>query len=143
MLNKLFGKDEKLNNLRERMKAEGFTEKHKKEPRHKEVFNPLKKIPPANILDETSRSCITNFLSAYPDSYKFQKDSIFYDVAAPPPTNHFKAFYKLAQFFELEKLKKFNCFPLRTTFIPAYITFGILNLEKKAFKNQDVKKSQV
>ncbi|KAI9256125.1 hypothetical protein EDC94DRAFT_523505, partial [Helicostylum pulchrum] len=77
MLNKLFGKDEKLNNLRKRMKAEGFTEKDIKEAHHKEVFNPCtqvklavasKKIPPANILDETSRSRIRNFFFAYPDS---------------------------------------------------------------------------
>ncbi|KAI9247413.1 hypothetical protein EDC94DRAFT_643148 [Helicostylum pulchrum] len=142
------------------MKAEGFTEKDIKEARHKEVFNPCtrvklavasKKIPLGNILDET---------------YKFQKDSIFYDVAARP-TNHFKAFYyKLAQFFESEKLKKFNCFPLRT-FIPAYITLDskIVNshiikskkpmndktetwkkvisvdLKKRPFKDQGVKKS--
>ncbi|KAI9250347.1 hypothetical protein EDC94DRAFT_623015 [Helicostylum pulchrum] len=126
MLNKLFGKEEKLNSLSESMKAERFTKKDIKEARHKEVFSlctqvklvvASKKIPPANILDEKSKSCIRNFLSAYPDSYKFQK-----------------AFYKLAQFFESEKLKKFNCFPLRTTFIPAYITLDS-TIQKTSFSN--------
>ncbi|KAI8047621.1 hypothetical protein BDF21DRAFT_326393, partial [Thamnidium elegans] len=51
----------------------------------------------------------------------YKKSSILYDVATHP-ANHFKAFYKLVQLFEERKLKQFNCFPLRTTFIPSYLT---------------------
>ncbi|KAI8053634.1 hypothetical protein BDF21DRAFT_456498 [Thamnidium elegans] len=125
-----------------------------------------KKLHSADILDEKSRADIRALLSMYPNDYKFQKDSILCDVVARP-TNHFKAFYKLAQFFESEKLKQFDCFPLRTSVIPTYITLDtkIVNyhiikskkpvnnktkiwekvisgdLKKKPFKNQGTEKS--
>jgi hypothetical protein len=47
--------------------------------------------------------------------------TIYYDVKASPE-NHFKAFSKLAELFESEQLKQFSCFPLRTSFIPCYMT---------------------
>lgn len=100
----------------------------------------------------------------YPKEYTFYKDSIFYDVVARPE-NHFKAFFRLAQHAESEKFKVFICFPLRTTFIPAYTTLDnkivnfhilknkkiekdkneiwgqVVDFKKKAFKEQGLNKS--
>ncbi|KAI8052311.1 hypothetical protein BDF22DRAFT_620765, partial [Syncephalis plumigaleata] len=59
-------------------------------------------------------------LSAYPEGYEFEKDSIYYDCKANPAM-HFKAFYKLDLLFEDLKLKAFECFPLRRSFSPCYI----------------------
>ncbi|KAI9253746.1 hypothetical protein EDC94DRAFT_495008, partial [Helicostylum pulchrum] len=42
------------------------------------------------------------------------------DVKARP-RDHFKAFFKLRQLCEAQKLKSFNCFPIGTSFIPSYM----------------------
>ncbi|KAI9249941.1 hypothetical protein EDC94DRAFT_321125 [Helicostylum pulchrum] len=119
LLNKMFKKEEKLNNLNERMKSDGSTNEAIKKAHLEEIFHPCiqvkldvakKKLPSPDILDKKSRSYVRALLSIYPNDYKFQKDSIFYDVAARP-TNHFKDFHKLAHFCELEKLKTFSCYP--------------------------------
>ncbi|EIE79518.1 hypothetical protein RO3G_04223 [Rhizopus delemar RA 99-880] len=83
------------------------------------------------------------------------------------PKNHFKAFFRLAELSEDEQMKQFACFPLRTTFIPCYMTldskiihYHILkskknlkqeaslrhgapsvDLNKKAFEHQGFRKS--
>ncbi|KAI8636825.1 hypothetical protein BD408DRAFT_425546 [Parasitella parasitica] len=80
-----------------------------------------KGMPNVDILNESSKSKVQTFLSAYPENYKFKMGSIFYDVKANPE-NHFKAFLKLAELFESVQLKQFFCFPSRTTFIPCYMT---------------------
>ncbi|KAI8050430.1 hypothetical protein BDF22DRAFT_599219, partial [Syncephalis plumigaleata] len=59
-------------------------------------------------------------LKAYPEGYKFEKDSIYYDCVAAPAM-HLKAFYKLACLFEALGLKAFECFPMRRSFSPCYI----------------------
>ncbi|KAI8641376.1 hypothetical protein BD408DRAFT_418170 [Parasitella parasitica] len=109
-------------------------------------------MPNVDILNESSKPKVQTFLSAYPENYKFKMGSIFYDVKANPE-NHFKAFVKLAELFEAVQLKQFFCFPLRTTFIPCYMTLDNkiihhhiiqskkplmprINLKTKAFKNQ-------
>ncbi|KAI8646270.1 hypothetical protein BD408DRAFT_410483, partial [Parasitella parasitica] len=78
-------------------------------------------IPNVDILNESSKPKVQTFLSAYPENYMFKMDSIFYDIKANPE-NHFKAIVKLAELFEAVQLKQFFCFPLRTTFIPCYMT---------------------
>ncbi|KAI7904686.1 uncharacterized protein BX663DRAFT_541673 [Cokeromyces recurvatus] len=97
-------------------------------------------MPNSDILDEKSISEIETLFSMYPTDYRFHKDSIFYDVLARP------------------KLKEFVCFPIRTMFIPTYMTvdskivnFHILKNKKpakdkiktwaQAFKEQGLNKS--
>ncbi|ORE13462.1 hypothetical protein BCV71DRAFT_278073 [Rhizopus microsporus] len=107
------------------MTAKGFTEEAIKEASRKEISNPCtqrkldvasKKVLNAEVLDEESRSDIRALLSMYLDDYRFQKDSIFYDVMARP------------------KLKQFICFPLRTSFIPAYITLDRMVVNRHVLK---------
>ncbi|KAG0752776.1 hypothetical protein G6F24_013382 [Rhizopus arrhizus] len=83
------------------------------------------------------------------------------------PKNHFKAFFRLAELSEAEQTKQFACFPLRTTFIPCYMTLNskiihhhvlkskknpktgskfeiwgaVVDLNKKAFKHQGFQKA--
>ncbi|KAG1162954.1 hypothetical protein G6F37_001678 [Rhizopus arrhizus] len=83
------------------------------------------------------------------------------------PKNYFKAFFRLAELSEDEQTKQFACFPLRTTFIPCYMTLdskiiyyhtlkskknpktgskfetwgAVVDLNKKAFKHQGFQKS--
>lgn len=38
------------------------------------------------------------------------------------PENHFNAFFELAERSKTEEMEQFTCFPLRTTFIPCYMT---------------------
>ncbi|CEG84103.1 hypothetical protein RMATCC62417_17951 [Rhizopus microsporus] len=86
---------------------------------------------------------IQDFLSAYPEDYTFLKDSIYYDVRARP-IYHFKAFHKLAQLYEAltfdqgsKKFKSFAVYPLRTTYIPSYVTIdkAIVNYHVLRAKN--------
>lgn len=105
-------------------------------------------------------------LKSYPNSYKFKKDSIFYDIKSNHEC-HYKAFMKIAERFDSEELRQFSCFPLRTTFIPCYMTLGfkiihynilksktalkmdnkfqtwgsVVNTNNKAFKDQEMNKS--
>jgi hypothetical protein len=58
-------------------------------------------------------------LTAYPDSYSFAKNSIYYD-AKIHPENHIYAYYKMSHLCETLKIKSFQCCPLRSSFIPGY-----------------------
>ncbi|KAI9259960.1 hypothetical protein EDC94DRAFT_641096 [Helicostylum pulchrum] len=71
-----------------------------------------KEMPVTDTLD-ISKIKPRTLLSMYDTDYKFQKDSIYYDVKARP-ANHLKAFFKLQQPCEhAKKLKKNICFPIR------------------------------
>ncbi|KAI8083294.1 uncharacterized protein B0P05DRAFT_610463 [Gilbertella persicaria] len=155
LLNMLSKKEEKLLSLDHRMKAVNAI----KEARRKEVFELLnkmkfavskKEIPSSDVLDEKALS----------------SNSIYYDVKAHPE-KHFNAFYKIAKLLETEAAKTFNCFPIKTSFIPSYITLdskivhhhilkqktsfkaeqkfeiwsNVVNLNKKSFKPQGLNKS--
>ncbi|KAI7907664.1 uncharacterized protein BX663DRAFT_528421 [Cokeromyces recurvatus] len=114
------------------MTTEGYSTKAIQAAVRKEIFTPCTQ----------SISEIETLFSMYPTDYRFHKDSIFYNVVARP-VKHFKAFYRLAQLVESEKLKEFICFPIRTTFIPAYMTVDMADFffKKKAFKEQGLNKS--
>ncbi|KAJ1821007.1 hypothetical protein LPJ75_000813, partial [Coemansia sp. RSA 2598] len=60
-------------------------------------------------------------LDAYAPDYEFHLDSRFADVKLKPQM-HFQAFYELARFFEIKGYPSFNCFPLRTSWVPAHTT---------------------
>ncbi|KAG1054993.1 hypothetical protein G6F43_003024 [Rhizopus delemar] len=98
--------------------------------------------------------------------YTFQENSIYYDVMASPK-NHFKAFLRLTELSGAEQKKQFAYFPLRSAFIPCYMTLdsktihyhilkskknsktgskfetwdAVVGLNKKAFKHQGFQKS--
>ena len=80
-----------------------------------------KSVPDVEILNSIAKEKIKSILDCYPKNYTFQKDSIFYDVKAKPEY-HYKSFFKIAELLASDDMKEFNCFPLRTTFIPSYIT---------------------
>ncbi|GAA5807289.1 hypothetical protein MFLAVUS_000646 [Mucor flavus] len=110
-VNRLFNKDEKAKNLREKMKANGSTEEAIKSAIRKEVYQPCnqvkqaiikKETPESGLLDTQSLKTLTMFYASYRENYSFQKNSIYYDVKARPE-NHFKAFFKLAVMLEAEK----------------------------------------
>ncbi|GAA5807736.1 hypothetical protein MFLAVUS_001111 [Mucor flavus] len=133
--NRLFNKDEKAKNIREKMKANGSTEEVIKSAIRKEVYQPCnqvkqaiikKETPESGLLDAQSLKTLTMFHASYRENYSFQKNSIYYDVKARPE-NHFKAFFKLAS--QLKAENKLD-------------TWGaVVNLRNRAFKNQGFDKS--
>ncbi|KAJ2543772.1 hypothetical protein EV175_005954, partial [Coemansia sp. RSA 1933] len=58
-------------------------------------------------------------LNAYDDDYDFFMDDWYWD-AKGHPLKHAKAFYMLAHFFEQCGMRSFQCFPLRTSWIPKH-----------------------
>jgi hypothetical protein len=52
------------------------------------------------------------------------------------PENNFKAFFRLAELSEAEQTKQFAFFPLRTTFIPCYMTLDSKIIHYHAFKSK-------
>ncbi|KAG1038925.1 hypothetical protein G6F43_012612 [Rhizopus delemar] len=157
------------------MQANKSSSKAIKEVIRKKIYQPCnqvklaiskKEMSKVGLLDDRSRTQLNDFLSSYPEDYTFQKNSIYYDVMASPK-NHFKAFFRLAELSEAEQMKQFACFPLRSTFIPCYMTLdskiihyhilkskknpktgskfetwgAAVDLNKKAFKNQGFQKS--
>ncbi|KAG1206400.1 hypothetical protein G6F68_008761 [Rhizopus microsporus] len=58
---------------------------------------------------------------AYDRGYNFGQQGLYYDVKRNP-VNHFKAFYQLSRLFEHLGLPVFNCFPLRRSWSPCYVT---------------------
>ena len=174
-VNIILQKKERANNLRKEMKENGSDEKAIKSAIRSKIYGPCnqisravarKEIPADSILDDQSRKELNSIFSCYPKDYTFQKDSIYYDIAAKPE-NHFDAFFQLAKLVEARTGKAFICFPLRTSFIPCYMTLdakiihfhilknksplqagkkfkiwgSVVNFGKKAFKNQGVDKT--
>ncbi|KAG1085802.1 hypothetical protein G6F42_021245 [Rhizopus arrhizus] len=175
LINNLFKKKEKAESLRGEMQANKSSSKAIKEAIREKTYRPCnqvklaitkKEMPEVGLLDDQSRTQLNGLLSSYPEDYTFQKNSIYYDVMASPK-NHFKAFFRLAELSEAEQMKQFACFPLRTTFIPCYMTLdskiihhhvlkskknpktgskfetwgAVVDLNKKAFKHQGFQKS--
>ncbi|KAG1433923.1 hypothetical protein G6F57_021850 [Rhizopus arrhizus] len=58
---------------------------------------------------------------AYDRGYNFGQQGLYYDVKRNP-VNHFKAFYQLSRLFVRLGLPVFNCFPLRHSWSPCYVT---------------------
>ncbi|KAI8318162.1 hypothetical protein GQ54DRAFT_281088, partial [Martensiomyces pterosporus] len=68
--------------------------------------------------------------SAYPESYEFAKDSIYYDAKANPD-KHLKAYYQVMKICEDEKIKAKQCFPLRTSWVPGHMQIDTRILRQK------------
>jgi hypothetical protein len=89
---------------------------------------------PKDFLSSSDIDMIQDFFSSYNPGYQFAKGSIYYDCKANP-AKHLKAYYRLAYFCEVHHGKSFNCFPLRRTFIPLYITIDTYILNTQILKN--------
>ncbi|PIA13376.1 hypothetical protein COEREDRAFT_49358, partial [Coemansia reversa NRRL 1564] len=82
--------------------------------------------------------------NAYGPDYELHEKGIYYD-AVVNPIRHLHGYYELARIPEQESYHSFQCFPLRTGWIPAHITLdkmiahrAILNLAgnpKFSFRN--------
>ncbi|KAI9260954.1 hypothetical protein EDC94DRAFT_132528 [Helicostylum pulchrum] len=90
-LNKLCGKKEKAYDLKKKLEAEGCSKDLIKEKVREAVYKPCNQIKLAIVkkemsetyaLDNISKIKLQTFLSIYGTDYKFQKDSIYYDVKA-------------------------------------------------------------
>ncbi|KAG1140606.1 hypothetical protein G6F37_001162 [Rhizopus arrhizus] len=130
LINKLFKKKEKAESLRGEMQANKSSSKAIKEAARKKIYRLCDQVKLAiakkgmsevGLLDDQSRTQLNGFLSSYPEDYTFQENSIYHDVMASPK-NQFKVLFRLAELSEAEQMKQFDCFPLRTTFIPCYMT---------------------
>lgn len=60
-------------------------------------------------------------LEGYRENYRFTRNSVYYDAKANP-VEHMNAFYELACVYEELNVRVFNCFPLRRSWIPSYVT---------------------
>jgi hypothetical protein len=144
LINKLFKRKEKAESLRGEMQANKSSSKAIKEAIRKKIYRSCnqvklaiakKEMPEVGLLDDQSRTQLNDFLSSYSEDYTFQKNSIYYDVMASPK-NHFKAFFRLAELSEAEQTKQFACFPLRTTFIPCYVTLDSKIIYRHVLKSK-------
>ena len=125
-------------------------------------------VPKVAVLDKAGVSKIKAVIDMYEKNYALQKESVFYDVHVNPDY-HQKAFMKINELFESEGLAlTFSNFPLRTCYVPYYITLDaviihqqilkrgrnrptkeskfatwkiVVDLDKKAFKPQGIDKS--
>ncbi|KAI9270016.1 hypothetical protein EDC94DRAFT_334909 [Helicostylum pulchrum] len=89
----------------------------------------------SEFLGQDGMNTIRSFIGCYSEDYKFEKGSIFYDCKANP-VKHLRAYYQIAKTCEaLQGGKSINCFPIRTTFIPCYMTIDALILNTQIFKN--------
>ncbi|CAO3658030.1 unnamed protein product [Rhizopus microsporus] len=64
---------------------------------------------------------LQSVFDAYNEGYNVGEQRLYYD-AKRNPANHFKAFYQLSRLFEHLGLSVFNCFPLRCSWFPHYVT---------------------
>ena len=132
LINHLLDIKNRRKKLQEDLKKEGKTEDQIKKALRTEIYVPASKFKEAisrRPVREASidskftdaYTAIKPILNAYPEDYEFEKDSLYYDVKANQ-CQHFYAFYQLALLCEKIKIKSFNCFPLRRSWIPCYIT---------------------
>ncbi|GAA5796416.1 hypothetical protein HPULCUR_001788 [Helicostylum pulchrum] len=95
----------------------------------------MNKDATSEFLGQDGMNTIRRFIGCYSENYKFEKGSIFYDCKANP-VKHLRAYYQIAKTCEaLQGGKSINCFPIRTTFIPCYMTIDTLILNTQILKN--------
>lgn len=156
VLNLICNKCKKSEEIQQKMKVARYTDEAIKGVIRSSVTIPCtnvkravarKELPEDDFLDENEKSSVESILATYPSNYTFLKSSIYYDVKANP-LKHVKTFYKLGQLLksltfdsQTGNYKSFIVFPLRTSFVPAYITVDtlIMNhhiLGAKAFKEE-------
>ncbi|KAI8052606.1 uncharacterized protein B0P05DRAFT_562139 [Gilbertella persicaria] len=89
---------------------------------------------PAHLFNSQEVGILQQFFDCYPSGTYFKKNSIYYDCKADP-SKHLKAFYHLTQCSESLYNKPFNCFPLRRTFIPSYMTIDTYIVNTQILRN--------
>jgi hypothetical protein len=91
---------------------------------------------PQEFLTADHLNMIRKFFDCYSNNYKFAKNYIFYDCKANP-IKHLKAYHQLAKIWDaLQGGKSLNCFPIKRTFIPCYMTIDTLTLNVHILKNK-------
>ncbi|KAI9259255.1 hypothetical protein EDC94DRAFT_160502 [Helicostylum pulchrum] len=89
----------------------------------------------SEFLGQNGMNAIRSFIGCYSEDCKFEKGSIFYDCKANS-VKYLRAYYQTAKTCEaLQGENSINCFPIRTTFTPCYMTIGTLILNTQIFKN--------
>jgi hypothetical protein len=156
VMNLICNKKKKSEEIQQKMKAARHADEAIKELIKNSVTIPCanvkravarKELPKDGFLKKNEKSLVESILTTYPSDYSFLQSSIYYDVKANP-LQHMKAFFKLGQLLktltldkQTGKHKSFVVFPLRTSFVPAYITVDtmIMNyhiLGSKSFKEE-------
>ncbi|GAA5794977.1 hypothetical protein HPULCUR_000327 [Helicostylum pulchrum] len=99
------------------------------------INNITSKDATSEFLGQNGMNIIKSFIGYYSEDYKFEKGSIFYDCKTSP-VKHLRAYYQIAKTCEaLQGGKSINCFPIRTMFIPCYMTIDTLILNTQILKN--------
>ncbi|KAI8086987.1 uncharacterized protein B0P05DRAFT_578154 [Gilbertella persicaria] len=89
---------------------------------------------PAHLFNSQEVGILRQFFDCYPSDTHFKKNSIYYDCKVDP-SKHLKAFYYLTRCSESLYNKSFNCFPLRRTFIPSYMTIDTYIVNTQILRN--------
>ncbi|KAI9366527.1 hypothetical protein BD770DRAFT_438661 [Pilaira anomala] len=146
VVNKLIGLKQRISQLTSDLKKQGYSKEETKAKIKSNILEPATQLKLAISSRDISRipkefqdqkaiiNCIKDIFSAYPETYKFKKDSIYYDAIANPG-KHLLAYFKLAEICEANNFKLFQCFPVRKTFIPSYMTIDTMILNNHILKN--------
>lgn len=150
IINKLCKKKELAEDLRKKLNKDKSSKEAISKVLRKKVYDPCNQVksvvekkvmPEAAILGDDAEEKIKAILQCYPDAYNFTKDSIFYDVKVNPEF-HYKAFMKISELFASEDLYQCVCFPLRTTFIPCYMTLDSMIVNHHILKSKTLFKAE-
>ncbi|ORE04259.1 hypothetical protein BCV72DRAFT_313290 [Rhizopus microsporus var. microsporus] len=164
LLNMILKKDERIKAVKNKMKKNSSSEEVSAIV--KTIVEQCSKVKtyvssgkvndlPKDLLPSQDVDMIHDMFSSYPPNHQFAKGSIYYDCKVST-LKHLKAFYKLSSMREILQGKSFNCFPLRRTFIPSYMTIdaylkhanfekpsSVLNVAAKAMKSQGERKTMM
>ncbi|KAI8091231.1 uncharacterized protein B0P05DRAFT_634361 [Gilbertella persicaria] len=146
-LNLLLKKQERIGALKSEMKKKNCTES--------EISTAVKTIAsqcikvkmnislrsitelPTHLFNSQEIGVLQQFFDCYPSDTHFKKNSIYCDCKADP-SKHLKAFYYLTRCSESLYNKSFNCFPLRRTFIPSYMTIDTYTVITQILRNSAI-----
>ncbi|KAI9358206.1 hypothetical protein BD770DRAFT_419931 [Pilaira anomala] len=135
VVNKLIGLKHRISQLNNDLKKQGYSKEETKAKIKSNILEPATQLE----LAISSRD-----ISRIPKEFQDQKaiinyNSTYYDVAANPG-KHLLAYFKLAGICEANKFKLLQCFPVRKTFIPSYMTIDTMTLNYHTLKNSQRRK---
>ncbi|KAI9362710.1 hypothetical protein BD770DRAFT_466065 [Pilaira anomala] len=114
-VNQLIGLKQRISQLTSDLKKQSYSEEETKAKIKSNILEPATQLKLAISSRDISRipkefqdqkaiiNCIKDIFSAYPETYKFKKDSIYYD-AVENPGKHLLAYFKLAEICEANKV---------------------------------------
>ncbi|GAA5803639.1 hypothetical protein HPULCUR_009122 [Helicostylum pulchrum] len=140
VINKVVKFKERVAHLTNELKKKSCADKEIKLSVKSDIIDPITQLKlaislkdinqiPKDFLDEKAIKHIGNFLSSYSKSYKFQKNSIYYDAVANPG-KHLKAYFKLAEIYSK-----------RSKFDKSLVWGKVVDLSSEAIKDQGPEKS--